>query len=109
MQTLSTEQLAEWLAKDSKISEHPILLDVREAWEFELCRLSGSISIPLSKIPSEYAQLNLQSPIVCICHHGVRSRQAALFLEQQGAHNIFNLSGGIDAWAKQIDSTMATY
>ena len=48
-------------------------------------------------------------PIVCICHHGGRSMHVAMFLARQGFENVYNLTGGVDAWARQVDSAMPTY
>ena len=53
--------------------------------------------------------LNLKDEIVAICHHGMRSFQVCEFLESNGFNNVINLDGGIDAWAKTIDSDMAQY
>ncbi len=55
------------------------------------------------------SKLDQQQEIVVICHHGIRSRQVAMFMENYGFKNIINLHGGIDAWAREIDSTMALY
>lgn len=114
MQNLHPEQLAEWLAPAAGESPGgtggaPVLLDVREHWERALCSLPGSIHVPMREIPARLMELDPSRPIVCICHHGVRSRQVAMFLEHRGFESVFNLSGGIDAWAKEVDRSMATY
>ena len=107
MQHLTVEELAEWLDDSSR--PQPVLLDVREAWEYETCHLQGSLLIPMSSIPARQEELDPEQAIVCICHHGARSMQVGVFLERAGFEQVVNLTGGIHAWAMQIDSSMATY
>jgi rhodanese-related sulfurtransferase len=85
------------------------VLDVREPWETEICRLSDSIDIPLSLLPQRIAALPRDGMLVVLCHHGMRSQQAAAWLRANGVANAVNLSGGIDAWARLIDPSMRTY
>lgn len=85
------------------------LLDVREAWEFQTARIDGSTLIPMGEIPTRFTELDPDSEIVVICHHGGRSMQVAAFLERQGFGNVHNLAGGVDAWARTVDPTMPTY
>jgi len=87
----------------------PLLLDVREAWEFQICRIQGSQLLPMRQIPSALNTFDPQQEIVLICHHGIRSRQVGLFLEGRGFTQIINLSGGVAAWAQEVDNTMPTY
>jgi len=87
----------------------PVLLDVRQPWEYDICKLDDSILIPMSNIPSNIDQLDTEKEIVVICHHGVRSRRVAMYLEQAGFTRVINLKGGVDAWAKTVDTGMATY
>jgi rhodanese-related sulfurtransferase len=107
MQQITALELANWLADDARPS--PMLLDVRENWEFETCRIDGSVQIPMNTIPARIDDLDEDAEIVCICHHGARSMQVAAFLERHGFGKMVNLTGGIHAWALQVDSTMATY
>ncbi|MEO8837490.1 MAG: rhodanese-like domain-containing protein [Herbaspirillum sp.] len=110
MQHISVEQLDSWLVDSARPA--PLLLDVREAWEFNLCHLDDARSMPMNSVPQHLAELQAASAtteIVCICHHGMRSLQVAEFLEQQGCSGMANLNGGIDAWAQQIDPEMARY
>ena len=86
-----------------------VLLDVREQWEYDLAKLSGSTLIPLGTLPQSLAKLNRNSEIVAICHHGMRSADATNFLLQQGFANVKNLVGGIDAWSVQVDGTVPRY
>lgn len=87
----------------------PVLLDVREPWEFAIAKLEGSVLIPLGTLPQSLAKLDPNAEIVAICHHGMRSADATSFLLQQGYANVKNLVGGIDAWSVQVDSKVARY
>jgi rhodanese-related sulfurtransferase len=107
MQHLTTPELAAWL--DSATRQKPVLLDVREPWEFETCHIDGSLAMPMDIILDKLDELDTEQPIVCICHHGMRSMQVALFLEQHSFTQISNLTGGVHAWAQQVDATMPTY
>jgi rhodanese-related sulfurtransferase len=90
-----------------------LLLDVREPWEVETAalRLPGVPfkHIPLGRIPERLDELDRAQPIVCICHHGVRSLQVVAFLERQGYESVYNLAGGIDAWSTQVDPSVPRY
>jgi len=85
------------------------VLDVREPWEVAICAIAGSINVPLSTLPQNLSRLPEQGPLVVLCHHGMRSMQAVAWLRQNGFENATNLQGGIDAWARQVDTSMATY
>lgn len=85
------------------------VLDVREPWEIEICRIDGSLTVPLGALPQSLDQLPQDKPLVVVCHHGMRSMQAVMWLRSQGFQNAVNLRGGIDAWARQADPRMATY
>ncbi|NEX60650.1 rhodanese-like domain-containing protein [Noviherbaspirillum galbum] len=107
MQALTAPELAQWLADPSR--PRPVLLDVREPWEFQTCHIPGSVAIPMQSIPERMQELDDEAPIVCICHHGARSMSVAAFLERQGYANVINLTGGVHAWALQVDGSMPTY
>jgi len=102
---IEVEDLAVRLAAGEPVA----ILDVRQPWETELCGLAGSLRIPLGELPGRTAELPTDQPLVVLCHHGVRSRQAAAWLRIQGYDRVINLSGGIDAWARRIDPTMKVY
>jgi rhodanese-related sulfurtransferase len=91
----------------------PLLLDVREAWEFELAavRIEGArtLHIPMGQIPARLTEIDSTQPIVCICHHGVRSLQVVAFLERQGFDPVYNLAGGIEAWSTLVDARVPRY
>ena len=106
MREFDAQQLEHYL-KDC--GPRPFLLDVRQPWEYDVCHIAGSQLIPMGQIPAEVDTLDKNRETVVICHHGIRSRQIGYYLEQAGFDNIINLKGGVDAWAKIIDKTMATY
>ena len=89
--------------------EQPLLLDVREPWEFALCNIEGSSLVPMTKITHAINDFNREQAIVVVCHTGVRSRSVCMFLEREGFHNVSNLEGGVHAWAMDVDDTMPTY
>lgn len=107
MQQIRPRQLADWLSDDSR--RKPVLLDVREPWEFTLCSLPGSLHMPMHTVPMRLSELSKNDDIIAICHHGGRSMQVAMFLERQGYATLFNLQGGIDAWACEVDPNLPRY
>jgi len=107
MEHITAPELAAWIADPDRPT--PLLLDVREPWEFETCHIDAATLIPMSTIPSRFTELDEEQAVVCICHHGARSMQVANFLERQGFAKVTNLTGGIHAWAQQVDTTMPTY
>ena len=86
-----------------------VVLDVREPWEYALCHVDGSIHIPMNEIPQRITELPTAATIVVLCHHGMRSLQVAHYLSAQGYTDVANLHGGIDAWARSVDTGLATY
>jgi rhodanese-related sulfurtransferase len=85
------------------------LLDVREPWEVALGTLPEATAIPMSKLPDEFHMIPADRPLVVLCHHGQRSGHVTAWLRRQGYDNAINLEGGIDAWARTVDPTVATY
>lgn len=85
------------------------LLDVREAWELDICRFAEARHIPLEELPARLDEVPGDRPVVVVCHHGVRSAQAVGFLRRSGVPRAVNLEGGIDAWARAVDAAMAVY
>jgi rhodanese-related sulfurtransferase len=104
MHEISASQLAARLAA----GDVPVLVDVRESWEWTLGHLPDALHIPLGQLPARWHELNTHAETVVICHHGVRSAQAVRFLEHQGFSNMVNLHGGMDAWS-DIDPTTPRY
>lgn len=87
----------------------PVLLDVREEWEWNTCRIPGAVLIPLRELPTRSAELDKTAETVVICHHGVRSYHAAQYLKSLGFEDVINLSGGVAAWADEVDPAMPRY
>ena len=91
----------------------PLLVDVRETWEFELAaiRIDGfrTLHVPMNSIPDRLGELDPSQSVICICHHGARSAQVVAFLERQGFEAVYNLAGGIDAWSLQVDASVPRY
>lgn len=107
MRQITPKQLSAWLSDKSR--EQPVLLDVREPWEYQLCHLEGSQAIPMASVPARLNELDPDTDLVVICHHGGRSAQVAMFLERQGFAKVINLEGGVAGWAAQVDPNMAQY
>ena len=106
MRQMPATDLHHYLAKTDT---PPHLLDVREPSEYSICRVEGAELIPMRQIPTEIAKLDPKRETVVICHHGVRSYQVALYLERSGFTDVINLSGGVAAWARDVDPSMPTY
>lgn len=87
-----------------------IVLDVREPWECEIAKIAGSKHIAMGDVPARFNQeLDPEDHIVVVCHHGVRSMNVTAWLRQQGFEKVQSLQGGIDRWARQIDSSVPLY
>ena len=87
----------------------PLLLDVREPYEYEICHLEGAKLIPMGQIPRRLGELEKAGDIVVYCHHGVRSAKVAAFLREAGYSRVSNLRGGLEAWRQQVDPGMPGY
>lgn len=85
------------------------LVDVREPWEWDLVRLDGATHLPLAGFARAAAALDPSEEIVVYCHHGVRSLAAANYLSTLGFRRLWNLSGGIDRYAGEVDPTLPRY
>ena len=106
MRQLSPQQVFELIEQSET---KPVLLDVREDFENEICAIDGSINIPLHKIPEAVEELDPEQEYVLICHHGMRSQRAGVIMSSQGFEKLINLVGGIDAWACNIAPEMNRY
>ncbi len=107
MRQISPAQLAQRLSDAQQPA--PLLLDVREPWELEICRIEGSVAMPMGSVPARFPELDRDRETVVICHHGGRSAQVCMFLERQGFSSVINLAGGVAGWAAQVDPRMAQY
>jgi rhodanese-related sulfurtransferase len=92
-------------------TEHPpLLLDVREPWEFETAAIPGATLMPMGEITSRaHAELDPDAPIVVLCHHGARSLSVTMWLREQGFEQAQSLAGGIDHWSRVIDPSVPRY
>lgn len=86
-----------------------VLLDVREPWELQIAAVDGAVHIPMQDVPDQLERLPSAASVLVLCHHGNRSRVVARYLEQNGYPKVFNLAGGIEAWARDLDPDMAEY
>lgn len=107
MEHISAPELAAWINDPDRPT--PLLLDVREPWEHQTCHIAGSQLVPMNTIPGRFSELDEEQPVVCICHHGGRSMQVAMFLEKKGFKRVHNLVGGIDAWSRTVDPAVPLY
>lgn len=103
--------LAAWFAQDGDTPA--VLLDVREPGELQAASVSPDgftrVHIPMHEIPARLAELSEDTRIACLCHHGARSQQVALFLQHHGFEHVANVAGGIDAWSLTLDPTVPRY
>jgi len=88
--------------------EEPLLLDVREPWEFQASRIEGSKLIPMGELSERVSELDPEAETVVICHHGARSAYVTQALDQAGFQNVLNLEGGLDAYS-QVDPLVPRY
>ena len=103
---ITIEQLRDQLAS----GRAPLLLDVREPWEFALAQIPGSTLIPMNEIAAlAFNELDEEQPIAVLCHHGARSLSVANWLRGQGFEHAQSVAGGIDAWSRQVDPSIPRY
>ncbi|HEY1743269.1 MAG TPA: rhodanese-like domain-containing protein [Granulicella sp.] len=103
---ITVEQLKQQLAS----ANPPLLLDVREQWEFDTANIEGSKLMPMGEIPSRaHQELDEEQHILVLCHHGARSLSVASWLRQQGFDQAQSVAGGIDAWSRSIDPNVPRY
>jgi rhodanese-related sulfurtransferase len=107
LKQIAPTELAAWLSDTSR--EKPLLLDVREPWEWQAARIEGSQHIPMREVPARFGELDADQELVAICHHGGRSQQVAMFLEKNGFSKVHNLAGGVDAWSRTVDPAVPLY
>jgi rhodanese-related sulfurtransferase len=88
--------------------DSPVLLDVREPWEFDLVRIDGSTLIPMSELAERFTDLDPGAETVVICHHGTRSSYVARALQRAGFEKVLNLEGGLDAFSF-VDESVPPY
>jgi molybdopterin/thiamine biosynthesis adenylyltransferase/rhodanese-related sulfurtransferase len=103
------EVTASELALELAADRPPVLIDVREPWEFDLAHLEGARLVPLGELPARLTELPAKSSLVTVCHKGVRSERAAALLRRAGFADVRSLAGGVDAWAEGVDPAMRRY
>jgi len=106
--TITPSEFAERRAReDGRL----VLLDVRTDTELGIARIDPCLHIVLDDLPERYAELepHKDATIVCLCHHGVRSAMAQRFLAARGFEHVLNLTGGIDAYAQEVDPALPRY
>ncbi len=86
-----------------------LLLDVREPAEQDIARITGAQSLPMSQFPEHMERVPRDRPVVLFCRQGIRSARLVAQLRAAGWHNVYNMAGGIDAWAQQIDPSIPRY
>ena len=86
-----------------------LLVDVREPWEHQICRIEGAKLIPMGALAASMATLEQAEDVVLYCHHGIRSLDAAAWLRAQCVEGAQSLSGGIERWATEIDPSVPRY
>ena len=96
------------LKKRLDAGEAPVLLDVREPWEYEAARIKGSKLLPMNEMPERVSELDPAAETVVICHHGSRSAYVTQALEHAGFGNVLNLEGGLDAYS-DVDPLVPRY
>ena len=87
----------------------PLLIDVREPLEHEIAHIEGARLLPLSRFQEWAGALRPEQEIVFMCHHGIRSAQVCTFFSRQGFMKLYNLTGGIDAWSREVDTDVPLY
>ena len=102
---ISAAELKQRLDNGEKL----LLVDVREPWENAQCQIEGAVLIPMGSIPSNLQKLDTDEPVICYCHHGMRSLDAAAWLRFQGIERAKSLSGGIERWSIDVDPQVPRY
>ncbi|MEO7129678.1 MAG: rhodanese-like domain-containing protein [Rhodoferax sp.] len=109
---VSPAQLSDWLLA-ARAHGEPVLLDVREPMELQTASVQPAdfslVAIPMGEIPARLAELDPVQPVACLCHHGARSLRVATYLAQNGFEHVVNITGGIDAWSMQRDTSVPRY
>jgi rhodanese-related sulfurtransferase len=102
---ITPRDVKDLLARDPKV----LFVDVREQWEYDIARIAGSVLIPLGDIPSNLQRLENADHVVFVCHHGMRSLDAAAWLRSQGVEGAQSVTGGIERWSTEIDPSVPHY
>ena len=107
---LDPEIAAQEFASLRSTAGAPILVDVREPWEYQSAHLPDSVLMPMGEVTSRaHNELDPDARIVVLCHHGQRSLSVAMWLRNQGFDYAQSLAGGIDYWSRAIDPSIPRY
>ncbi|MEP6825764.1 MAG: rhodanese-like domain-containing protein [Ramlibacter sp.] len=105
--------LAAWIREQESSAGPALVLDVREPHELQRASVTADgfelLAIPMNSVPVRLAELDPGRPVACLCHHGARSQQVALYLEHNGFTRVANVAGGIDAWTLELDPSIPRY
>lgn len=105
VKSISVKELSERMHSGEKIH----VIDVREPYEWEICRIDKTLNIPMSSLTKSIEKIPNSETTVIMCHHGVRSFHVIQYLQTKGFDQLMNLEGGIHAWALEVDEAMARY
>ena len=86
-----------------------VIIDVREPFELDICRVAGAVHIPMRQVPEQVDSLPRDKHLLILCHAGSRSRRVTEFLRARGLPAVSNITGGIDAWAVEVEPGMQRY
>ncbi len=96
-------------ARLKKGDDNIVVIDVREPWEVSTASIAGTLNIPMNSVPSRLDDIPEEKEIAVLCHHGARSRRIAEFLSHNGFKNVYNITGGIAAWSRDVDPAVPNY
>jgi rhodanese-related sulfurtransferase len=102
---ISAKEVNERVRRGDKL----LLVDVREPWEYDLVKIPGAKLIPLGTLPANLNTLLDADEVICYCHHGIRSLDAAAWLRQQGVESAKSMAGGIERWSVEVDPQVPRY
>jgi len=107
-------ELAHWMSHQHQPGgKQAVVLDVREPAELRTASVKADgftlLAMPMGSVPVRLAELDPETPIACLCHHGGRSMQVASFLHSRGFSRVANVAGGINAWANELDTSVPRY
>jgi len=102
---ISAKEVNERVGRGDKL----LLVDVREQWEYDLAKIPGAKLIPLGTLPANLNTLLDADEVICYCHHGMRSLDAAVWLRQQGVESAKSMTGGIERWSVEVDPQVPRY
>lgn len=106
LKTMSVHELKQLLDTQAPIA----VIDVREQYEYEICTIPQAVLMPMSEIEAHLSEISTHQKTVVYCHHGMRSASVIKYLEKKIGHTqLYNLTGGIDEWAREIDEEMEVY